>query len=142
MEILGRYSHQEQVLRKLSRLQNLPAHEREVVPERVRQLQRHLSEAEQRQVVKAYLAGSSTYTIGRQLDINRQTVAAILERHDVRRRNKPLSKEQIEEGAHLYESGKSLQAIADQFEVGITTVRVALLKAGVTMRTRGGARAR
>lgn len=51
---------------------------------------------------------------------------------------KNLTDKQIREMVSLYEQGKSHHTIAEQFGVSHTTVRKALINAGVTMRPKGG----
>lgn len=51
---------------------------------------------------------------------------------------KKLTDKQIREMVSLYEQGKSHYTIAKQFGVSHTTVRKALINAGVTMRPKGG----
>lgn len=51
---------------------------------------------------------------------------------------KKLTDKQIREMVSLYEQGRSVCAIAQKFGISHTTVRKALINAGVTMRPKGG----
>lgn len=51
---------------------------------------------------------------------------------------KKLTDKQISEMVSLYEQGRSVYAIAQKFGISHTTVRKALINAGVTMRPKGG----
>ena len=101
---------------------------------------RYLSDDERSAIVDGYRSGVSTYQLGAQYGINRQTVSVIVEDHGHRTRYRVLGHEQIKTASRLYKSGKSLQTLAAELGVGTTTVRVALLASGVQMRSRGGGR--
>src|SRR5262245_52369861 len=125
VELIGRYSNQLQVLRRLSRLLALPTVERE--PKRVARRRRYLSDDERLVIVEAYVLGSSTYALAKRFGINRQTVSAIVAQHGCRTRYRLLTPDDVEVAKRSYVSGCSLQSVADEFEVGITIVRTALL---------------
>ncbi|GAH43722.1 unnamed protein product, partial [marine sediment metagenome] len=50
-------------------------------------------------------------------------------------RRQPLTPEQVSEAARLYESGLSLSQVAAQLRVNQETMRVAIIAAGVVMRS-------
>lgn len=135
MDLL-RYSNQESLLETLKSLLNEPPTQQRL-PLEPRQRQNHLGKSEQLKVVQAYQAGNSVYEIAKQLIITRNTASAILKRHGVKLRYKILGPEDIENAKRLYESGASLQVVADYFKVNPSTVRYALLGAGVKTRPLG-----
>lgn len=49
-------------------------------------------------------------------------------------RRQPLTPEQVSEAVRLYESGLSLSEVAERLQVNQETMRMAILKAGVTLR--------
>jgi hypothetical protein len=67
--------------------------------------------------------------------VNRNTVIEHAKRAEgVRHRYPALLPEEITEAARLYQSGQSLADVGKHFGINATTVRSALLKAGVEMR--------
>ncbi|MDQ3093868.1 MAG: helix-turn-helix domain containing protein [bacterium] len=136
MEELHLYSNQESLLETLKDLLNAPPDQLRL-PLEPRQRQNRLNEVDQLKIVKAYQAGSSVYDIARQFIITRTTASAILKRHGVKLRYKILSAEDTQNAKRLYESGASLQVVADYFKVDPSTIRKGLLGAGVKTRPNG-----
>lgn len=130
------YSNQESLLETLKSLLNEPPTQQRL-PLEPRQRQNHLDKEAQLKVVEAYRQGNTVYEIARQFIITRNTASAILKRHGVKLRYNILSPEDIENAKRLYESGASLQVVADYFKVNPSTVRYALLGAGVQTRPPG-----
>jgi hypothetical protein len=77
------------------------------------------------------------YDLATRFGIARQTAAAILERHGIKRRFKVLTAEMITIAISLYESGTSLAGVGNHFDVDAGTIRKALLDAGVKTRPVG-----
>ncbi|NYH50679.1 DNA invertase Pin-like site-specific DNA recombinase [Nocardiopsis arvandica] len=87
------------------------------------------------ELIAAYQAGTNVYKLGKRFGINRQTVSAVLKRHDVEIRKRGLSREEIDEAVQLYGQGWSLTRIGKRFGVDSRTVRSRLLEQGVRSRT-------
>ncbi|MDQ2973442.1 MAG: helix-turn-helix domain-containing protein [bacterium] len=136
VELLHRYSKQEKLLRDLSSLLNAPSVQQRL-PLEPKQHQNHLDKSQQLKVVESYRSGNSVYEIARQFLITRTTASAILKRHDIKLRYKVLSLEDIQNAKRLYESGASLQVVADFVKVDPSTIRKVLLGAGLQTRPPG-----
>lgn len=107
-------------------------------PRTNRQVQRRLSEPEVDELVRRYLEGSTVYELAHQFSIRRQTVSEILERRGVARRYQKISPEQLDLACTLYADGLSLTMVGKQLGRRAETVRQALMKAGVEIRSRNG----
>ncbi len=136
MEQLHDYSNQESLLETLKALLSEPPVQQRL-PLEPKQRQNHLDKETQLKVVEAYRQGNSVYDLAKQFIITRNTASAILKRHGIKLRYKILSAEDIASTKRLYESGASLQVVADYFKVNPSTVRHALLGAGVQTRPPG-----
>lgn len=66
--------------------------------------------------------------------VAKSTILRILRESRVVVRRQSLTAEQVSEAADLYESGLSLSQVAKRLDVNQETTRVAILKAGVTLR--------
>jgi DNA-directed RNA polymerase specialized sigma24 family protein len=109
-----------------------------VAPVITHQRQRHFSAAELERLADRFLAGATVYELAAEFACNRQRVARLLRREGIRLRLDGRTPEQIDEAAHLYKTGLSLQRIADRFGSTARTVRSRLLKRGVVMRDTHG----
>ena len=114
---------------------------RRVGPDGSRQIQRRLPSEEIEELVAAYLAGATALVLAGKHSIHRTTVLALLERHQVSRRGRVLTPDHIEQAVSLYASGGSCASIGKELQVNPETIRQALLKAGVAMRSPGRQRA-
>jgi len=110
---------------------------RRVRPDGSRRVQRRLPPEEIEELVAAYLAGATALALAGKHSIHRTTVLALLERHQVARRGRVLTPDHIKRAVSSYASGRSCASIGKEFHVNPETVRQALLKAGVAMRTPG-----
>ena len=81
-----------------------------------------------------YQAGVKVRDLADRYRVNRNTVIQHINRSGVRCHYPAMNPEEVEEAAQLYESGRSLVSVSEHFGVNATTVRSALLKAGVAMR--------
>jgi len=106
-----------------------------------RQVQRRLPPEEIEELVASYLAGVTAIARADKYSIHRTTVLALLERHQVSRRGRVLTPDHIEQAVSLYASGGSCASIGKELQVNPETIRQALLKAGVAMRSPGRQRA-
>ena len=137
MEIIGAYSRQQHLLKTLSRVLVLPRNRSIEQPIRPTQRQHNFSAADERRIVDAYRRLRSIYAVAHEFDTTRQTVAAVLERHGIKRRFKLLAADDIIAAGQRYEQGTSLAALAAAYGVDANPVSAALRAAGVTMRPVG-----
>lgn len=100
--------------------------------------QRHLTKAQMKDLVAAYEAGELTKDLALTFHVDRQTVSAILKRHQVPRRPKGLNSEQVHQAVELYCQGASVATIAKEFGVDAKTVWSRLKERGVKMRDTHG----
>jgi len=110
---------------------------RRVPPDGSRRVQRRLPPEEIEELVAGYVAGTTAIALAGKYSIHRTTVLALLERHQVVRRGRVLTRGHIERAVSLYASGRSCASIAKELHVNPETVRQALLKTGVAMRRPG-----
>jgi transposase-like protein len=139
VEVLGCYSNlgdQGERLREL--LEMTPSEPPKPILRTNRQVQHRLRDTQPDQVVAGYQAGATVYELAKKFGIHRHTVSDILERHGVARRYRKLSAEQLALACALYENGSSLTQVGRQLDHSAETVRQALMKAGVAIRTRNG----
>lgn len=103
------------------------------------QFQRWLTEAEQAELVEQFKAGSTPTHLARSFKIHRETVYQLLKRREVPLRGQcgRLSAEQVEQAADRYRDGETLARLATAYDVDPSTVRIALIRAGASMRPRG-----
>lgn len=104
----------EGLLRRLPDLTTpVPASVRLPKPGRAKQL----DEAQVRELVSTYQAGSTLRELGKRFGISRQTVSTILQRKNVELRQRELGAEQVDELVRLYEAGWSMARIAERLQV-------------------------
>jgi len=137
VELLRRYSNQTDVLSELMTVLTLPTQTRDPALCKPRQKQHRLREIEQLELVDAYCAGESVYTLADRFGVARQTVSAVLERHGVARRYRILTPQDIDAAVRLYESGLSLVAVGERLGVNASTILNALRTTGVQVRPVG-----
>lgn len=137
MELLGKCCNQQKVFEKLSTVRDLPSRRggpKVVVPA---ERSKRLTSLEKADIVAAYQAGCSSNDLAREYKVSRNAVTAALEREGVSRRYKLLSDEDVKRASTLYVQGGSTASVAAEFGVNSTTMRTALLRAGVEMRPVG-----
>lgn len=86
-------------------------------------------------VALRYAAGETSTALAAEYDVAKSTILGILRAHNVVVRRQTLTVEQVSEAARLYESGLSLSQVAGRLDVNQETMRMAILKAGVTLRS-------
>jgi lambda repressor-like predicted transcriptional regulator len=99
---------------------------------RARQVQRRLTSE---QLVAEYQAGNDMHTLAADWHMHRTTIAAQLRRAGVALRRQGLSAAQLQEAVRLYGGGWSCQRLGERYGCGAETVRQALKRAGVRLRT-------
>ena len=140
VEVLGRYSNprfRPDYLRSLAVAPKQgPQTGRDVVR---KQQQRRLSEVDVEVLVASYNSGETLIGLARRFGINRATVLAHLDRQGVQRRQpqKLLGPEQFADVSRRYLAGETLTQIAVSMEIGVETVRQALVDTGTPRRKRG-----
>ena len=101
------------------------------------QAQKRLDPEQVARLIADYRAGELVNDLVNAYGIHRSTVLDHLKRQGVRRRRSRLTIPDIEKIVGLYASGESVETIAVELRIGATTVRRALVKAGVELRRRG-----
>ena len=136
MEVLGRYSNlcdQGERIEALREIVPLPL--RSAKTRTTKHIHRRLRPPEITELVAAYQGGKTVYEFAQQFSNN---VSELLKREGVLLRWRSLSPSQIDLAVELYREGHSAAAMAPHFECGPGTVRLALIKAGITMRDSHG----
>jgi AraC-like DNA-binding protein len=139
VELLGRNSKRNNVTRLEA---VLAGHGRDRLPARTtrsRQVQRRLDDQEQAQLLAAYDQGVMINDLASMFGLSRTAVMANLNKLGAESRRGIVDR-RIEEARTLYEQGWSLAQIGQRYGVYPSTVRDALLRAGVRMRSRPGTR--
>lgn len=93
-----------------------------------------LSDEDRAAVIERYEAGETSTALAEAFGVAKSTILGILRANSVVVRRQPLTQEQVNEAARLYESGLSLSQVSERLEVNQETMRVAILDAGVTLR--------
>lgn len=103
-------------------------------------VQRRLSDAEIEAIVGGYRAGRTLADLAAEFGVHPRTVADHLEARGVQRRVKrrKMSEGDITQAAARYRGGESLVLVASAFDVDSATLRRALLRVGVAIRSRPG----
>jgi len=86
------------------------------------------------QLVERYRARATTYELAKEFDCHRTTVSEALKRAGVRLRRTGLLPSDIPEAISMYESGLSLAAVGERFNVTGDTVATRLRETGVRIR--------
>lgn len=90
------------------------------------------------ELAAAFEGGATIIELAERYGIDRATVLAHHRRQGVPTQvHRMLGPDEIATAVRLYEAGESIQSVADELEVGSSTVGRTLNKAGVTMRPRG-----
>lgn len=86
------------------------------------------------EIVAGYREGASTNQLCKQHGISKGSLLKILDEHGVQTRFQPMTKDEINQAARLYEAGDSLKTIAEKLGKGKGSVWTALRGRGVEMR--------
>ena len=140
MRLSGHISKNGQALLRL--LEGAPGQlypdDRPVQPAKAFQTQRHLTDAEQADLIARYQAGRPMQKLAREFGVHRRTVRAILDRHGIERRQRVLTATQIEEAIRLYQQGLSLAEVGRRYGVEHSTIRKHLITRGIARRDTHG----
>ena len=99
-----------------------------------------LTRAQRADVARLYAIGVPVRDICARFNITKNTVIRLRKRSVVPQRQRGLDEPQGDEAEAMYACGTSLKAIAERIGVGVGAVRGCLLRRGVKMRKRNGAR--
>lgn len=99
-----------------------------------------LTRAQRADVARLYAIGVPVRDICARFNITKNTVIRLRKRAGVPQRQRGLDEPQGDEAEAMYACGTSLKAIAERIGVGVGAVRGCLLRRGVKMRKRNGAR--
>lgn len=95
-----------------------------------------LSRVERECVVERYEAGESQVALAKAFRVHRDTINRCLEAVEVDRRRPGLNEDQLARAAELYDKGLSLADVGVRIGKASSSVRSALLRAGVPLRGR------
>lgn len=90
-------------------------------------------------MVARYSNGETSTALAQEYGVAKSTILRILREAHVVVRRQPMTTEQVNEAAQLYEAGLSLSQVAKSLDVNQETMRTAILKAGVQIRPATGA---
>jgi hypothetical protein len=99
-----------------------------------------LTRAQRADVARLYAIGVPVRDICARFNITKNTVIRLRKQAGVPQRQRGLDDPQGHETEAMYASGTSLKAIAERIGVGVGAVRGCLLRRGVKMRKKNGAR--
>lgn len=149
VEVARRYSKLDQFQKTLRDLRRqglitsdgsvvVPPSRSEPAPSAPFKLDQRLSPETIAEIIARYEAGESSPSLATTFSLSKGSIIRLLREADIPIRNQPLTEEQVNEAALMYESGQSLAKIAAHLGVDHTTVRRQLLKYGVRMRDSHG----
>ena len=132
---MGRYSNQTEMTSELEELLNMTPEPGPVIERREKQFHHRLRSEEIAQLIADYRSGVKVKELAVSYRINRDTVIEHVRRAGGIRHCYPaLVPEEIIEAVQLYQCGQSLATVGRHFGINASTVRSALLRAGVPMR--------
>lgn len=128
--------------RKLAKLQVNGGPDRtEPVLRTPRQVDARLSEEDRAAIAEAYRDGIPSTALCRQYQLGKSTVLQILAEAGVPMRRQPLSEEQIDVAARLYETaGLSLSQVCAELGLKQSSLQLAFTKRGMVLRPPTGGR--
>jgi AraC-like DNA-binding protein len=137
VEVLRRYSNQENLVIHLKKLAQIIPGDQPLLP-LPRQRQTRLDPEAIALLATEYEAGASVYDLAKRFNVDRSTVSDHLRTMGIATRYRILSTQQIEEAAVLYQGGWSLARLGDRFGVSANTMLNAFRRSGVATRARIG----
>lgn len=102
------------------------------------QVDLRLSSVDKAAMVEGYRRGIPTTTLCTEYHVSKDTVLRILAQAGVQMRRQPMTPEQVDEAGRLYVGGLSLSQVSERIGAHQDTIRLALLRAGMTLRPSGG----
>lgn len=102
-----------------------------------RTLRRRFSRQEIEEIVSRYKAGDNTPALCRAYGISKGGILQLLRDEGVVMRKQPITPDDAQRAAQLYEGGNSITEIVDRISYSYSTVRKSLHESGVVMRSRG-----
>ena len=142
---MQRYSRQPNLLRlarKLAKLQvNGGADRPEPVVRTPRRVDARLTDEDRAAIAEAYGDGIPSTALCRQYQLGKSTVLQILAEAGVPMRRQPLTEDQVDEAARLYdEAGLSLSQVCAELDVKQSSLQLAFTKRGMVLRPPTGGR--
>lgn len=104
----------------------------------IRNVRRRLGQATLDEIVRRYQAGEHSTALMAEYKVGKSTMLRLLRSSGVSMRRQGLTLEQQRLAPTLYESGLSIQRVADRIGASSTTVQNWLLASGVRLRARPG----
>jgi hypothetical protein len=138
VDMLGRYSHlSEQGERLDELLEMVPEGSPEAFPQPPKRILHRLNSRQIEELVAGYAAGTKISDLADRFHVDHSTVQKYARGHGLPRRLIRLDANRVEHVIDLYSEGRSVESVAEYMEVAPTSVRRALVKAGVPIRKRG-----
>ncbi len=128
--------------RKLAKLQVNGGPDRpEPVVRTPRRVDARLTDDDRASIAEAYRNGIPSTALCRQYQLGKSTVLQILAEAGVPMRRQPLTKEQVDEAARMYETaGLSLSQICAELGIAQSSLQLAFTKRGMVLRPPTGGR--
>ena len=83
---------------------------------------RHLSDAEELELLSLYQTGRTVYEVADELGMHRNTVSVLLERHGIERRYHQTTDVDLDQATVLQQTGLNLTEVAAALGIGRTTL--------------------
>ena len=122
VELLRRYSNHADQMKRLRRLLELPTRKGSEPVQRQVRARRHLSDAEELELLSLYQTGRTVYEVADELGMHRNTVSVLLERHGIERRYHQTTDVDLDQATVLQQTGLNLTEVAAALGIGRTTL--------------------
>ena len=122
VELLRRYSNHADQMKRLRRLLELPTRKGSEPVQRQVRARRHLSDAEEFELLSLYQTGRTVYEVADELGMHRNTVSVLLERHGIERRYHQTTDVDLDQATVLQQTGLNLTEVAAALGIGRTTL--------------------
>ena len=127
--------------RKLAKLKVNGGMDRpEPVVRKPRRVDARLSDEDRAAVAQAYRDGIPSTALCREYQLGKSTVLQILAEAGVPMRRQPLTEDQIDQAARLYETGRSLLQVCAELGIAQSSLQLAFTKRGMVLRAPTGGR--
>jgi DNA invertase Pin-like site-specific DNA recombinase len=132
---MGRYSNQGEMASDLQELLDITPEPAPIVERKEKQFHHRLYPEEIQRLIADYRSGVKVKELAIRYQISRNTVIEhVKQAGGVRHRYPALLPAEIAVAVQLYQSGQSLVTVGKHFGINASTVRSALLRAGLEMR--------